>query len=172
MAKKEQVEKKKRTHQVQVQVQLSNKNQPLYYPQMSSIILRFRSKDGMFRITTDSSSNFTLVLEQLIEKLSQSGNNGNGNGNNNKIDLQSLTIANKPQDKGKSSYEFQNQTVNELGLKNGDMLYVNYESVTNDSGPTTTATNTLLILLVAILFLLLAPFLQYQSTLWLLCMVH
>ena len=63
---------------------------------MSSIILRFRSKDGMFRITTDSSSNFTLVLEQLIEKLSQSGNNGNGNGNNNKIDLQSLTIANKP----------------------------------------------------------------------------
>lgn len=142
MAKKEQVEKKKRTHQVQVQVQLSNKNQPLYYPQMSSIILRFRSKDGMFRITTDSSSNFTLVLEQLIEKLSQSGNNGNGNGNNNKIDLQSLTIANKPQDKGKSSYEFQNQTVNELGLKNGDMLYVNYESVTNDSGPTTTATNT------------------------------
>ena len=81
---------------------------------MSSIILRFRSKDGMFRITTDSSSNFTLVLEQLIEKLSQSGN-----GNNNKIDLQSLTIANKPQDKGKSSYEFQNQTVNELGLKNG-----------------------------------------------------
>ena len=109
---------------------------------MSSIILRFRSKDGMFRITTDSSSNFTLVLEQLIEKLSQSGNNGNGNGNNNKIDLQSLTIANKPQDKGKSSYEFQNQTVNELGLKNGDMLYVNYESVTNDSGPTTTATNT------------------------------
>lgn len=99
---------------------------------MTSIILRFRSKDGMFRIPTDSSSNFTLVIEQLIEKLPQSD----------KINLQSLTISNKPQDKGKSVYEFQNHTINDLELKNGDILYINYESVTTDQPPTTTTATT------------------------------
>ncbi|CAX44837.1 nuclear-envelope, endoplasmic-reticulum-associated-degradation network protein NPL4, putative [Candida dubliniensis CD36] len=99
---------------------------------MTSIILRFRSKDGMFRISTDSSSNFTLVIEQLIEKLPQSD----------KINLQSLTISNKPQDKGKSVYEFQNHTINDLELKNGDILYISYESVTTDQPPTTTTTTT------------------------------
>ncbi|KAL6453484.1 NPL4 Nuclear protein localization protein 4 [Candida maltosa Xu316] len=98
-----------------------------------SVIIRFRSKDGMFRITTKSDTNFTFVLEELIGKLP------------NEINLQSLSISNKPQDKGKSANEFVNQTINDLGLKNGDMLYVNYESATNPTSTSTkppTTTNT------------------------------
>lgn len=93
---------------------------------MSSIIIRFRSKDGMFRVNADASSNFTFVLEELVGKLPK------------EINLQSLYISNKPNDKGKSTDEFVNQTVSQLGLKNGDMLYVNYELATQPASLGTT----------------------------------
>lgn len=61
------------------------------------------------------------------------------------INLKTLYVADKPNDKGRSANEFADQTVSQLGLKNGDMLYVNYESATQPvtSTPTsTTATTT------------------------------
>lgn len=84
----------------------------------------------MFRVNTDISSNFTFVLEELVGKLPK------------EINLQTLYVADKPNDKGRSANEFADQTVSQLGLKNGDMLYVNYESATQPVTSTSTPTST------------------------------
>ncbi|KAG7661029.1 NPL4 [[Candida] subhashii] len=81
-----------------------------------SLILRFRSKDGMFRINTSPTSDFTSVLEQLVSKIPSLN------------DIKSLYLSNNPGEKGHPAESYCGKLVNELGLKNGDMLFVNYES--------------------------------------------
>ncbi|EGW35298.1 nuclear protein localization protein 4 [Spathaspora passalidarum NRRL Y-27907] len=96
---------------------------------MASIILRFRSKDGMFRINTSSDSDFVSVLEQLLTKLSSA------------VNSQSLLLSNSPSQKGEPAKGYCGKTVQELGLKNGDMLFVSYETAIDPNAvPTSTPT--------------------------------
>lgn len=85
---------------------------------LNMVILRFRTKEGMFRLEADPAQDFLLVLEQLVGKIHTSNN-------------QSIHLSNKPNDKGEPATSFCGRTPNDLGLKNGDMLYVSYDSVTN-----------------------------------------
>ncbi|RLV96254.1 Nuclear protein localization protein 4 [Spathaspora sp. JA1] len=91
---------------------------------MSSVILRFRSKDGMFRINTSIDSDFISVIEQLVTKLSSV------------VNPQTLFLSSSPSQKGELASAYCGKTIQELGLKNGDMLFVSYESAIN--APTTT----------------------------------
>ncbi|ODV81385.1 nuclear protein localization factor and ER translocation component [Suhomyces tanzawaensis NRRL Y-17324] len=75
------------------------------------IILRFRSKDGMFRISADPQADFLLVLEELFNKLKNQ-------------DPQLTYISDKPGQKGELANSLCGKSVELLGLKNGDMLYV------------------------------------------------
>ncbi|KAI5966373.1 NPL4 [Candida pseudojiufengensis] len=91
---------------------------------MSSLILRFRSKEGMHRINTTQSSNFQSIVNDLLPKLSNQNleeiilsNNPNSNNESNSIKLSSIL----------------DKTVSELNLKNGDLLYITY---LNNNEPT------------------------------------
>jgi nuclear protein localization family protein 4 len=79
------------------------------------IIIRFRTKDGMFRINADEDGDFLLVLEQLVTKISTSDN-------------QSIQISDKPNAPGEAASSLCGRTPRDLGLKNGDMLFVTYDS--------------------------------------------
>lgn len=86
-----------------------------------SLILRFRSKDGMFRVNTDSSSTFQTVVDQLSLKLPTT-------------DYDQITVSDKPNNKNdlgsqaKTLLSILHQTVSELQLKNGDLLFLNYSN--------------------------------------------
>lgn len=51
------------------------------------MILRFQSRNGQFRLTVEPKDDFTTVASQIIEKLPSN------------IDISSITISPKPQDK-------------------------------------------------------------------------
>lgn len=69
----------------------------------------------MFRINVDAGSDFLLVLEELVGKLSTN-------------DIQSIYISDKPNSKGEQANSLCGRSVNDLGFKNGDLLFVTYES--------------------------------------------
>ncbi|KAK6198718.1 NPL4 family-domain-containing protein [Scheffersomyces amazonensis] len=84
-----------------------------------------KSKDGMFRVPSEGGDDFLLVLEQLIPKLNNSG-----------ISVNDIYVSDKPTEKGQLANSLCGKSVNELGLKHGDLLFVSYES-----GDATTASN-------------------------------
>ncbi|KAK6459848.1 nuclear protein localization factor and ER translocation component [Scheffersomyces coipomensis] len=83
-----------------------------------SIILRFRSKDGMFRISSNLNDDFLITLEQVLPILQQKSPS---------IDLQSISISDKPNVKGQLANSLCGKSIQELGFKNGDLLFVSYE---------------------------------------------
>jgi Nuclear pore protein len=85
------------------------------------VILRLRTKEGMFRINAEVSDDFLLVLENLHGKIKTS-------------DPQLIYISDKPNIKGEPANSLCGRTVEGLGLKNGDMLYVTYDQ--NTDAPT------------------------------------
>lgn len=87
------------------------------------MILRFRTKDGTFRFQVNDNDAFQVVVDQLADKVS--------------FDPQSLTVSDKPNDKGKSVAELAEQTIHQLNLKNGDMLFGHYQSGSNSSASNT-----------------------------------
>lgn len=78
------------------------------------MILRFRSKDGMFRISVTDSDLFFSALEQVLTKVSVA-------------DPTQLHVSNSQGQKGTLAAEFAGKTVADLNLKNGDILYLTYE---------------------------------------------
>lgn len=92
------------------------------------MILRFRSKDGMFRINADAGSDFLVTVEELVNKI-------------NIKNPQSIHISDKPNDAGRSVNEFIGKSVESLGLKNGDMLFLTYESSDITDVPSSTSTS-------------------------------
>ncbi|SCW03653.1 LAFE_0G15214g1_1 [Lachancea fermentati] len=78
------------------------------------MIIRFRSKDGMQRIECKEDSVFGDVLNQLIPKLSKN------------VDLSTITVGEK-QDNTKLATEVASSTLKELGLKHGDLIFINYK---------------------------------------------
>ncbi|KAI3403671.2 NPL4 [Candida oxycetoniae] len=94
-----------------------------------SIILRFRCKDGMFRVNTDSESTFQSVIDQLLPKLPQSN-------------LEEATVSSKPNNDPNSTKKLSSilhESVSDLNLKNGDLLYLNYASTLAAAAATATA---------------------------------
>ncbi|SCU91995.1 LAMI_0E08262g1_1 [Lachancea mirantina] len=77
------------------------------------MILRFRAPNGMHRLECEKNWTFGAVLEQLIVKLGAH------------VDETSLAIGEKPSSL-KPAATLATSTVEQLGLKHGDMLYVNY----------------------------------------------
>ncbi|EAZ63804.2 nuclear protein localization factor and ER translocation component [Scheffersomyces stipitis CBS 6054] len=90
-----------------------------------SVTLRFRSREGTFRVAANPDADFLLVLEQLLSKISIE-------------DVQNLYLSDKPNSKGELANGLCGKTVTELGLKNGDMLYASYEAATGSNPDSTT----------------------------------
>ncbi|KAK6457643.1 nuclear protein localization factor and ER translocation component [Scheffersomyces xylosifermentans] len=88
------------------------------------VILRFRSKEGTFRISADENADFLLVLEELLSKINTS-------------DIQSIYLSDKPNTKGELANSLCGRSAKELGLKNGDMLYVTYNATQEQQQPST-----------------------------------
>lgn len=87
-----------------------------------TMILRFRSKDGMIRVTADNTGLFLSALEEAVNKF--------------KIENpQQLYVSNKQGEKGTLAAEFGGKTNQELQLKNGDMLYLTYELSSHELAP-------------------------------------
>ncbi|MCJ1482349.1 nuclear protein localization protein 4, partial [Schaereria dolodes] len=85
-----------------------------------TIILRFESKDGQFRLNVTPSDAFTSFLPQILDYLPKT------------TDSSTLTLSNKPfggEERLLSSLK--GITVERVGLKHGDKLYVKY----NDQPP-------------------------------------
>lgn len=91
------------------------------------MILRFRSKNGMHRIECSPQSNIGEVLEKLLPKLSKS------------IDVSTICISDKPGGASKNIGELAENSIEQLGLKHGDMIFVTYkeqEQSNDDATPT------------------------------------
>ncbi|KAG7807464.1 hypothetical protein KL921_004222 [Ogataea angusta] len=85
------------------------------HPESSnSQVLRFRSKDGLFRLNTSQGATFGSVLDQLASKLPP-------------FKPESLRLASSPSDQGQLAMAVKDQSVQGLNLKHGDMLYLTYE---------------------------------------------
>ncbi|KAI5955941.1 NPL4 [Candida jiufengensis] len=81
---------------------------------MSSLILRFRSKDGMHRINTTQTSTFQSIAQDLLPKLSTD-----------KID--DIIISQDPNSTQTAPLSsILTKTISDLNLKNGDLLYLTY----------------------------------------------
>lgn len=79
------------------------------------MIIRFRSKQGMGRVSVEPSAPFLAALEQAVAKLTIP-------------DLSSLHVSNSQTEKGRPAAAFEGQSVADLGLNNGDMLYLSFDS--------------------------------------------
>lgn len=88
------------------------------------VTIRFRSKKGTFRVNVDPQDDFLLALEQLVSYLGSDSTS-----------LQLLSIGDAPAAPTSPASSLCGRSISELGLKNGDMLYVSYEGKTHDTAP-------------------------------------
>ncbi|GMM58674.1 nuclear protein localization protein 4 [Maudiozyma humilis] len=78
------------------------------------MLIRFRAKNGMHRVSCEPAEAFGAVLERLAPLLG-----GNA-------DLASLTVGEKPGSGGEPVAGILQRSVQDLGLKHGDIVYVEY----------------------------------------------
>ena len=78
------------------------------------MILRFRSKEGVFRIQIGDNDTLGSVSNEIQGRVS--------------APLESIQMSDKPNSKGGSLSSLFDKSVNELGFKNGDMLYLEYDN--------------------------------------------
>lgn len=83
------------------------------------ITLRFRGRDGMFRVSAEESSSFSFILDQLKNQLP--------------VFDGELSIAKDPKGPFATSSEWSNHTPSEMGFRNGEMLFLQYEPSKNES---------------------------------------
>ncbi|CCD24240.1 nuclear protein localization protein 4 NDAI_0C05810 [Naumovozyma dairenensis CBS 421] len=79
------------------------------------MLIRFRTKDGMQRIPCEPTDLFGTLMDKLLPHL------------NPRADIQSFTVDDKPGLSGNPVSELLNRDVTDLGLKHGDIVYVNYK---------------------------------------------
>ena len=75
------------------------------------MIIRFRGKDGAYRVQADAQNTFSEVIEKLQAQLPGTSN---------------ITVSNNPNEIGEPKQPMWNQTVQELGIAHGDMFYIHY----------------------------------------------
>lgn len=80
------------------------------------MIVRFRSKDGTQRISCESEDLFGKLLEKLLPTL------------NPNADPATLTVGDKQGQAKEPVVALANRTVKDLGLKHGDIIYVDYQA--------------------------------------------
>ncbi|CAN6656129.1 nuclear protein localization protein 4 [Trichomonascus vanleenenianus] len=84
------------------------------------MLIRFRSKDGMFRVQAEPSTPFIGVLKKLSEDIP-------------KADMASARISSSPSDPGRFATDLSASTVGALDIKHGDLLFVTYSDRQEDS---------------------------------------
>lgn len=82
-------------------------------------IIRFRSKDGLFRVNVDPNLDFVHALEAFIDQLPAKR----------ALDLR---IATQPSQDGEYAAKLVGHTVQQLGLKHGDLLFATYKTEKED----------------------------------------
>ncbi|PQE20913.1 Nuclear localization 4 protein [Rutstroemia sp. NJR-2017a BBW] len=89
------------------------------------MLLRFRGPDGTVRITVEPNDNFGQVGEKLVKVLPDN------------IDINTLTVSNAPTGGDvKLLREIVKAKISQIGLKNGDLVFINYKplgDITNGS---------------------------------------
>lgn len=88
------------------------------------MIVRFRSKDGMQRISCQESETFGSLIEKVHQGLSPNA------------DVASITVGNKPDQVNEPIAGIADRTVHDLGLKHGDIVYLAYQEKQNGSNAT------------------------------------
>ncbi|ODQ78501.1 hypothetical protein BABINDRAFT_85393 [Babjeviella inositovora NRRL Y-12698] len=78
------------------------------------MLLRFRTKDGMFRVPTQPTDDFLLPLEDLLKNHIKAPS------------LAEVYISNSQSARGELAAGLCGKTVTDLGFKHGDMLFVTY----------------------------------------------
>ncbi|VEU19816.1 DEKNAAC100801 [Brettanomyces naardenensis] len=81
-----------------------------------SKIIRFRSKDGVFRVNAEPLTKFGDILSELLSKSLKD------------VNLESVKVSSDPGSCDQASaISYMNKTATELGLENGAMLYLTYD---------------------------------------------
>ncbi|KAL8674060.1 MAG: hypothetical protein Q9168_001547 [Polycauliona sp. 1 TL-2023] len=96
-----------------------------------SILLRFESRNGQFRLTVDPTEEFPALLSLILDNLPKD------------VDSRTLTLSNKPhagEDRLLSALK--GVAVERVGLKHGDKLYVKYTQVPQVNGHSAAAVAT------------------------------
>lgn len=86
------------------------------------MLIRFRSKDGMHRVSCEGGDLFSSLLEKLLPQLDPL------------VDTNTLIVSDKPGSGsgGEPVGSIAQRTVTELGLNHGDIVYINYGLVANN----------------------------------------
>ncbi len=87
------------------------------------MIIRFRSKDGVFRVQADSSTKFADLIKQVYPKLAPG------------VNLDSIKVSSDSKHTDEINVRaYHDKTAAELGLENGAMLFLTYGSTATGSG--------------------------------------
>jgi nuclear protein localization family protein 4 len=86
------------------------------------MILRFRGRDGQFRLEVDPNDEFPSIRPKLAEHLPKD------------VDLSSITVANRPHGgETRKLSDLRGVTFARVGLKNGEILFLEYNTLENIS---------------------------------------
>ncbi|KAI4145001.1 MAG: hypothetical protein LQ340_006465 [Diploschistes diacapsis] len=99
-------------------------------PALKPITLRFESKDGQFRLNVSPSEEFTALLSSILDKLPRD------------TDSRSIKLSNRPhggEDRLLSS--LQGVSIDRVGLKHGDKIYLKYNEQPPINGHSTSASS-------------------------------
>ncbi|KAG8526776.1 nuclear protein localization protein 4 [Bacidia gigantensis] len=86
-------------------------------PAAKSMILRFQSKNGQFRLSVDPDTHFTGLLSQILDNLPKD------------VDSQSIVLSNKPHDgEERLLSSLRGVPIARVGLRHGDQLFLKYDT--------------------------------------------
>lgn len=95
------------------------------------MLVRFRSKDGMQRVSCENSDTFNKLIETFVLQLKKN------------IDISSIRVSDKPGiEGGEVATNILERTVDDLGLHHGDIVYITYKDLDEAATPTTAVNET------------------------------
>ncbi|KAK9315871.1 NPL4 family-domain-containing protein [Lipomyces starkeyi] len=78
------------------------------------MIVRFRGKDGSYRVQVESQDDFKVLSERLLSQLPST------------VDPGSVSVSDQPVGQGKQLAELFGRSISDLKLKHGDLLFLSY----------------------------------------------
>ncbi|KAK9241350.1 NPL4 family-domain-containing protein [Lipomyces kononenkoae] len=85
------------------------------------MIVRFRGKDGNYRVQIEAKDDFSVLSERLLSQLP------------NTVDPDSVSVSDQPVGQGKKLSELFGRSISDLNLKHGDLLFVSYSQRSTES---------------------------------------